>query len=172
MFVIFGLAVSVGQLALLPESSSKEDDDGEDLKTSDEHEEGADELGDRTEDGPRMNGTVVTHARSYVADARHRNTKGFVVVEVGVHIVGVDTTQRQDESTQKEGANEEGDKSQQHLHHIGRDNVSVHSDRSDGTWMEDARELVLQHPVDDAETHTLETTTGTARRCTCKHDKE
>ena len=48
MFVIFGLAVSVGLLALLPESSSKEDDDGEDLKTPDEHEEGAYEFGDRT----------------------------------------------------------------------------------------------------------------------------
>ncbi len=38
--------------------------------------------------------------------------------------------------------------------------------------MENVGELILQHPVDDAETHTLESATGAARTGSCEHDEQ
>ena len=97
-----------------------------------------------------MDWTIVAHAWTHIADARHGNAKCLIIVKTRMHLIGIHTTQRQNESTQEEGTDKEGNKPQKSLHHIGGDNVSVHPDRRDGTRMENVGELILQHPVDDA----------------------
>ena len=119
-----------------------------------------------------MDWSVIAHAWSHIADARHGDTKGFVVIKVGVYIVGIHSADGQDESAHEEGTDEERHETHKGLHHLCLHDVAIHADRGDSTWMKDMGELVLQHPIDDAEAHTLKTTTGTARTGSHEHDEE
>ena len=74
--------------------------------------------------------------------------------------------------SEEKRADEESHKAQKGLYNGGGHDIAVHAYRRDSPWMKDMSKFVLQHPVDDAKPHTLETTTGTARTGSRKHHKE
>ena len=82
-----------------------------------------------------MDRAVVAHAGAYIADAGHGESEGFIVIEMGSHIVGVNAADGKDKSTNEEGTDEEGDEAKKGLHDIGMDYCAIEPHWCDGTGM-------------------------------------